>query len=111
MLSLIWTIFFLHVAIYVVNTAGASTIDSLVRPNVSWSSYTQSHGPNHFNCHLDQLFLDWLGFSPLAMAPLPEITHINFEECAGTEPVEARSPRAETRHEQHQLSGWIRKVG
>ncbi|KAB8201158.1 CHD5-like protein [Aspergillus parasiticus SU-1] len=30
MLSLIWTIFFLHVAIYVVNTAGASTIDSLL---------------------------------------------------------------------------------
>ncbi|KAE8350353.1 Protein get1 [Aspergillus coremiiformis] len=30
MLSLIWTIFFLHVTIYVVNTVGASTIDSLL---------------------------------------------------------------------------------
>ncbi|KAE8145283.1 Protein get1 [Aspergillus avenaceus] len=30
MLSLIWTIFFVHVAIYVVNTIGASTIDSLL---------------------------------------------------------------------------------
>ncbi|KAF7595436.1 GET complex subunit get1 [Aspergillus hancockii] len=30
MLSLIWTIFFLHVAIYLVNTIGASTIDNLL---------------------------------------------------------------------------------
>ncbi|KAG2420606.1 hypothetical protein HFD88_000219 [Aspergillus terreus] len=30
MLSLIWTIFFVHVAIYLVNTIGASTIDGLL---------------------------------------------------------------------------------
>lgn len=31
MLSLIWTVFFVHVAIYLVNTIGASTVDNLVR--------------------------------------------------------------------------------
>jgi hypothetical protein len=31
MLSLILTVFFVHVAIYLVNTIGASTIDNLVR--------------------------------------------------------------------------------
>ncbi|KAK1139585.1 GET complex subunit get1 [Aspergillus melleus] len=30
MLSLIWTVFFVHVAIYLVNTIGASTIDNLL---------------------------------------------------------------------------------
>lgn len=31
MLSLILTVFFVHVAIYLVNTIGAATIDGLVR--------------------------------------------------------------------------------
>lgn len=31
MLSLIWTVFFVHVAIYLINTIGASTIDGVVR--------------------------------------------------------------------------------
>lgn len=30
MLSLIWTVLFVHIAIYLVNTIGASTIDNLV---------------------------------------------------------------------------------
>ncbi|PYH97581.1 CHD5-like protein [Aspergillus ellipticus CBS 707.79] len=30
MLSLLWTVFFIHVAIYLVNTIGASTIDNLL---------------------------------------------------------------------------------
>lgn len=31
MLSLILTVFFVHIAIYLINTIGASTVDNLVR--------------------------------------------------------------------------------
>ncbi|PWY86286.1 protein get1 [Aspergillus heteromorphus CBS 117.55] len=40
MLSLLWTVFFIHVAIYLVNTIGASTIDNLL-----WILYLKAPTP------------------------------------------------------------------
>jgi hypothetical protein len=93
MLSLILTVFLVHVAIYLVNTIGAATIDGLVRSSRLSITLNQANS------------------RPPAMAALPQTAERNLAESARTEPAEARGPRAETRHEQHKLAGRVREVG
>lgn len=55
MLSLVLTIFFVHIAIYLVNTIGATTIDTLVCSLESWFLADTIHPTPHGR--LDQLTL------------------------------------------------------
>lgn len=79
MLSLVLTILFVHIAIYLVNTIGATTIDSLVR---------LIH-PCGFVPGCSQLFATRRAWTPadsrplprLVMASLPETADINLSKC------------------------------
>lgn len=93
MLSLVLTVFFVHVAIYLVNTIGASTIDGLVCIQQShlWALRSFPAPPHTYIVILnaDTTLL------VTVMAPLPKTADINLTDCTQAAAVEAPSPRAE----------------
>lgn len=98
MLSLVLMILFVHIAIYLVNTIGASTIDLLVRllmtsilktsfqmtPYVTWDSRLTT-------------------YIHIALATLPESADLHRPKCPRAATIEGRSHEAEARDEQHEL--------
>lgn len=91
MLSLVLTVLFVHIAIYLVNTIGASTIDALVCSVMSRLSRVGIGigQPQDLVIRRGMASADSRSFQHLVMAPLPEDTDINLSKCARTAEKEA----------------------